>query len=83
MNLFSLLSYGEVNSIQIIFHTFSLIHFNTVQIMHALFVLQITPAMKVYRNETMTSSIMEAMCSPISQMPAQVLPNFRLLTLIN
>ena len=49
-----MLSYSEVNSIQVRFHTSN-------NSMHS-FVLQMTTAMKVYPNKTMTFFVMEAMC---------------------
>ena len=79
---FSLLFYSEVNSIQLRFHSFSSIPFYIMQIIACINLLQTTHAMKVYHDGAMTLSIMEAMHSSILQMHVQVLPNFRLLTLI-
>ena len=73
--------YEKVNSIQVKFHKFSSFFLYSANMNK--FVFHITPVVKVYTIETMVSSVMEAMCSFITQKYAQVIPNFCWLTMIN
>ena len=66
-----------VNSNPVKFHTFSSIPFDAVKIISLINLYTDNFCNKRISHEPITSCVMEAMCSFITQMHAQVLPNFR------